>query len=91
LNQTDSDKEVFASVYRDPEFINRFVKNTELGVTEWAYLAVAIVCFTGIIYLLIKVRKLSIAILIMQSQLTMAVKALDELHLTQRPRPTEPT
>jgi len=91
LNQTDSDKEVFASVYRDPEFINRFVKNTDYGVTEWACLAVALLSVIGIIYLLIKVRKLSIAMLILQSQLTPAVRALDNLHLTQRPRPTDPT
>jgi len=54
LNQTDSDKAVFASVYRDPDFINRFVKNTEYGVTEWACLAMAILSFIGIIYLLKK-------------------------------------
>jgi len=45
----------------------------------------------GIIYLLIKMRKLNMAIIIMQSQLTTVVKALDNLQLTQRPRPTEPT
>jgi len=85
LNQTDSGKEIFASIYRDPEFIHKFTKNSEYGVTEWACLAIAIMSFTGIIYLLIKVRKLSIAILIMQSQLTTAVRALDELHLTHIP------
>jgi len=91
LNQTDQDKELYASVYRDPEFINKLRVTTAYDVTELASLVPAILSITGIVYLLIKVRKLNMAIMVIQSQLTTAVRALDELQLTHSPSPTEPT
>jgi len=91
VNKTDQDKELYTSLYRDPEFINKLRENTGYDITELASLVPAVMSITGIIYLLIKVRKLNMAIQIMQAQLTTVAKALDELQLTHGPRPTEPT
>jgi len=84
LNKTEKDKEFYASVYRDPEFINKLRETMGYDVTELVSLVPAILSITGIVYLLIKVRKLNMAILVMQSQLTTAVQDLDELQLTHR-------
>jgi len=91
LNQTEDDKEMFASVYRDPEFINRLKFNDDYDVTGRLGMALATLSLIGIIYLLIKQRKLMTAMIIIKSQLTTVVKALDDLQLTQRPKPTEMT
>jgi len=91
LNKTEDDKELFASVYRDPEFMNKLRDTTEYDVTEIASLVPAILSTAGIIYLLIKVRQLSMAMIILKSQLSTCVKALDDLQLTQRPKSTQPT
>jgi len=91
LNQTNSDKEVYASIYRDPEFINKLRDKMEYDVKNYLSLALATVSQIGIIYLHIKLRNLNMAIMVLQSQLTTLVKALDELQLTQRPKAGEPT
>jgi len=91
LNQTENDKELFASVYRDPKFINRIRNSSEYDVTSLLGMALATVSLIGIIYLLIKQRKLTMAIKVIQTQLTTVVKVLDILQLTQRPKPTEVT
>jgi len=88
LNQTENDKELFASVYRDPEFINRIQNTDEYDVTGLLGMALATL---SIIYLLIKQWKLTIAMMVLQTQLTTVVKALDDLQLTQRPKTTEMT
>jgi len=91
INQTENDQEMFASVYRDPEFINRIRNNDDYDVTGRIGIALATLGLIGIIYLLIKQRRLTMAILILKTQLTTVVKALDDLQLTQRPRTTEVT
>jgi len=91
LNQTENDKELFASVQRDPEFINRIRNSNEYDVTSLLGMALATFSLIGVIYLLIKLRKLILAIMVLQTQLTTVVKALDNLQLTQRPKPTEIT
>jgi len=45
----------------------------------------------GIIYLLLKQRKLTMAMMVLQTQLTTVAKALNILRLTQKPKPTEVT
>jgi len=82
---------MFASVYRDPEFINRIRDNNEYDVASWISMVLATVSLTGIIYLLTKQRKLTMAMMVLQTQLTTVAKALDILQLTQRPKPTEIT
>jgi len=45
----------------------------------------------GVIFLLVKLRKLNLAIIILSAELTGLSKALDTLQLTREARPTEPT
>jgi len=89
LNQTENDKERFASVYRDPDFINRMMVETDYDVTSLISLLVATASLIGIIYLFIKLRKLSLAMIILKTQIVTTTRALDILQLTQRPKTTE--
>jgi len=89
LNQTENNKEMFASVYRDPEFIHKIRDNNKEDVTSWISMVLATVSLMGIIYLLIKQQKLTMAMIVLQTQLTTVEKALDILQLTQKPKTTE--
>jgi len=55
LNQTENDKKLFASVYRDPELIiiNKIRHTNEYDVTSLLGMALATLSLIGIIYLLI--------------------------------------
>jgi len=88
LNQTENDKELFASVYRDPDFMNRIRDRNDYDVTSLLGMILATVSLMGIISLLIKQRKLTMAMMALQTQITTVAKALDVLQLTQRPKPT---
>jgi len=58
LNQTENDKEMFASVYRDPDFINKMLVETDNDVTRWINPLLTTASWIRIIYLLIKLRRL---------------------------------
>jgi len=91
LNQTENDKEMFASIYRDPDFINRMLVKTDYDVTSLVSLMVATTSLIGIIYLFIKLRKLTLAMIVLKTQIVTTARALDILQLTQRPKPTKVT
>jgi len=91
LNQTENYKELFASVYRDPDLINRMRVETDYEVTSLVSLLLATASLIGIIYLLIKLRKLTLAMMVLKTQMITTARALDILQLTQRPKTTEVT
>jgi len=91
LNQTDNDKEMIASVYRDPDFINKLRLNDDSDITGRLGMGLAGLSLIGVIYLLIKQRRLMTAVIIIKSQLSSGVRALYNLQLTQRPKTTEMT
>jgi len=80
---------MIASVYRDPDFINKLRFNNDSDITGRLSMGLAGLSLIGVIYLLIKQRKLMTAMIIMKSQLTTVVRALDDLQLTQRPKTPE--
>jgi len=69
LNQTDNDKEMFALVYRDPDFINKMLVETDYDVTSLISLLVATASLIGIIYLFIKLQKLTLAMMLLKTQI----------------------
>jgi len=91
LNQTEQDQELYASVYRDPGFINSLRDKTDYGVAEIISLALATISLLGIIYLITRLCKVNMALMILQAQLTAVARAVESLQLTRRPKPTKPT
>jgi len=91
LNQTGNDKEMFASVYRDPDFINNMLVETDNDLNSLISLLIATASLIGIIYLFIKLRKLTLAIILLKTQIITTARALDILQLTQRPKSSEVT
>jgi len=57
---------MFASVYRDPDFINRMRVETDYDVTSLVCLLLATASLMGMIYLLIKLRKLTLAMMVLK-------------------------
>jgi len=82
---------MFASAYRDPDFLNKMLVETNNDVTSLISLLVATASLIGIIFPFIKLRKLTLAMVILKTQIFTTARALDILQLTQRPKPTEVT